>query len=83
MCARQEINPTLTRLILTAVHNFYILRPDETTAAERLFGRAPPPLFEQLLERVPLPPRPRRRRPRAPKVPYLTPIAARAGWTGF
>jgi hypothetical protein len=61
---------------LTAVHNFYVRRPDHTTAAGHFFGRAPPPLFDQVLERVPLPPRPRRRRPRAPKVPYLTPIAA-------
>jgi hypothetical protein len=61
---------------LTAVHNFYIRRPDQTTAAERFFGRAPPPLFEQLIERVPLPPRPRRRRSRPPKVPYLIPLAA-------
>ncbi|MEA1052030.1 DUF6399 domain-containing protein [Lamprobacter modestohalophilus] len=37
---------------LTAVHNFYIRRADQTTAAERFFGQAPPPLFEQLLERV-------------------------------
>ena len=61
---------------LTAVHNFHICRADGTTAAERLFGRAPPPLFEQVLARVPLPPRPRRRRPPQPKVPYLTPLAA-------
>ncbi|MCK7580401.1 MAG: DUF6399 domain-containing protein [Chromatiales bacterium] len=52
---------------LTAVHNFHIRRADGTTAAERLFGRAPEPLFEQLIARVPLPPRPRRRRPRPPK----------------
>lgn len=61
---------------LTAVHNFYIRRPDQTTAAERLFGRAPPPLFEQLLKRVPLPPRPRRRRARSSTLPYLSPLAA-------
>lgn len=61
---------------LTTVQNFYIRRPDQTTAAERFFGRAPPPLFEQLIERVPLPPRPRRRRSRSPKAPYLTPVAA-------
>ena len=61
---------------LTAVHNFHIRRADGTTAAERLFGRAPPPLFEQVLARVPLPPRPRRRRPPRPMVPYLTPLAA-------
>jgi hypothetical protein len=61
---------------LTAVHNFHIRRADATTAAERLFGRAPAPLFEQVLARVPLPPRPRRRRPPRPKVSYLTPLAA-------
>jgi hypothetical protein len=61
---------------LTAVHNFHIRRPDGTTAAERFFGRAPPPLFEQLLARVPLPPRPRRRRPPSSKVPHLMPLAA-------
>lgn len=61
---------------LTAVHNFYIRRPDTTTAAERFFGRAHAPLFEQLIHRVPLPPPPRRRRTRPPKPPYLTPVAA-------
>lgn len=61
---------------LTAVHNFHIRRPDGTTAAERFFGRTHPALFEELLLRVPLPPRPRRRRPRPPKLPYLMPVAA-------
>lgn len=61
---------------LTAVHNFHIRRADDTTAAERFFGRTPPVLFEQILLRVPLPPRPRRRRPRPPKLPYLMPVAA-------
>lgn len=61
---------------LTAVHNFYICRADTTTAAERFFGRAHVPLFELLINRVPLPPQPRRRRPRPPKQPYLTPVAA-------
>jgi len=61
---------------LTAVHNFPIRRADGTTAAERFFGRAPEPLFEQVLARVPLPPRPARRRPRPPKPPYLMPVAA-------
>ncbi|MCP4826124.1 MAG: hypothetical protein GY892_18725 [Shimia sp.] len=61
---------------LTAVHNFHICRPDGTTAAERFFGRAHAPLFEQLIDRVHLPPRPRRRRPRPPKQPYLMPVAA-------
>ena len=61
---------------LTAVHNFFIRRPDGTTAAERFFGRPPAPLFAQLLERLPLPPSPARRRPRLPKPAYLLPIAA-------
>jgi transposase-like protein len=61
---------------LTAVHNFYIRRADATTAAERFFGRAHAPLFEQLINRMPLPPQPRRRRTRPPKQPYLTPVAA-------
>jgi hypothetical protein len=42
---------------LTAVHKFYIRRTDGATAAQRLFGHAPPPLFEQVLARVPLPTR--------------------------
>ncbi len=61
---------------LTGVHNFHIRRADGTTAAERFFGRTHPALFEQILLRVPLPPRPRRRRPRPPKLPYLMPVAA-------
>jgi hypothetical protein len=61
---------------LTAVHNFFIRRPDGTTAAERFFGRPPAPLFAPLLERLPLPPSPARRRPRLPKPAYLLPIAA-------
>jgi hypothetical protein len=61
---------------LTAVHNFHIRRADGTTAAERFFGRAHTPLFEQLLDRMPLPPPPRRRRPPQLKQPYLLPMAA-------
>ena len=61
---------------LTAVHNFHLRRTDGTTAAERFFGHAPEPLFEQAIKRVPLPPRPRRGRPRPPKTAYLMPAAA-------
>jgi hypothetical protein len=61
---------------LTALHNFYVRRPDGTTAAERFFGRAHPALFDQVLAHVsPLPPA-RRRRPRPLKQPYLTATAA-------
>ncbi len=61
---------------LTALHNFYVRRPDGTTAAARFFGRAHPVLFDQVLAHVSLPPPPRRRRPRSPTQPYLTPVAA-------
>jgi hypothetical protein len=44
---------------LTTLHNFFIQRPDGTTAAQRFFGRAPRNLFEWLLNRLPLPARPR------------------------
>ena len=61
---------------LTAIHNFYIRRPDGTTAAERFFGRAHPSLFEQVLARASRLPPPRRRRPRPDTPAYLTPVAA-------
>ena len=61
---------------LTALHNFYVRRPDGTTAAERFFGRAHPVLFDQVLTQVALPPPARRRRPCPAKQPYLTPLAA-------
>jgi hypothetical protein len=41
---------------LTAVHNYHIRRADDTTAAERFFGRAHETLFAQVLQRMPLPP---------------------------
>ncbi|MCU0593290.1 MAG: DUF6399 domain-containing protein [Desulfobacterales bacterium] len=61
---------------LTALHNFYVRRPDGTTAAERFFGRAHPALFEQVLAHVDLPPPARRKRPRPLKQPALTLVAA-------
>jgi hypothetical protein len=61
---------------LTAVHNFHLRRTDGTTAAERFFGHAPELLFEQAIQRVPLPPRLRRGRPHPPKTAYLMPAAA-------
>jgi hypothetical protein len=47
---------------LTAVHNYFIKRPDGTTAAERFFGNKPKDMFEYLLEKVELPGRPARSR---------------------
>ena len=61
---------------LTAIHNFHIRRPDGTSAAERFFGQAHPPLFEQVLTQVCFPPPPRQRRPRPARLPYLMPLAA-------
>jgi len=61
---------------LTAIHNFHIRRPDETTAAERLFGCAHASLFEEVLKRTPLPPPARRRRAR--RSTKVVPLAARA-----
>jgi hypothetical protein len=61
---------------LTAIHNFHIQRPDETTAAERFFGRPHPKFFDLVLARVSRLPPPRRRRARAPRPALLMPLAA-------
>ena len=61
---------------LTALHNYYVRRPDGTTAAERFFGRAHPALFEQVLAHVDLPPPPRQKRLRPLKRPALALVAA-------
>lgn len=52
---------------LTVVHNYFLTRSDETTAAERFFGSPPADLFTWLVERVDGPPRPaaQRRKPAA------------------
>jgi hypothetical protein len=63
---------------LSVVHNYFLLRADGTTAAERFFGSAPENLFDWLLSRVPPLPRPRRRRRRVGRnrSPQLVPAAA-------
>lgn len=43
---------------LTAVHNFFLTRPDGTTAAERVFGQKPRSMFAAILDAVDLPPAP-------------------------
>ena len=43
---------------LTTVHNYWVTRRDETTAAERFFGAKPRDLFAWVLTRVELPGRP-------------------------
>jgi hypothetical protein len=47
---------------LTTVHNYFLARPDGTSAAERFFGAKPMNLFEHLCAVLPLPARPRARR---------------------
>src|SRR5712692_6466729 len=46
------------RECLTATHNFFLTRPDGTTAAERFFGQKPRSMFAALLASVELPPAP-------------------------
>jgi uncharacterized protein DUF6399 len=48
---------------LKVVHNFYLQRPDGTTAAERFFGSRPRELFSHLLNTVNLPGFPAKKRP--------------------
>ena len=47
---------------LTVVHNYFIKRPDGTTAAERFFGAKPADLFQWLLDHIDLPARPAKKR---------------------
>jgi Family of unknown function (DUF6399) len=51
---------TLSLAVLTTLHNFDLTRADHTTAAQRLFGRPFPNLFESVLHLVPELPHPRR-----------------------
>jgi len=46
------------RECFTAMHNFFLTRPDGTTAAERFFGQKPRSMFATILESVELPPAP-------------------------
>ena len=61
---------------LTTVHNYFIKRSDDTTAAERFFGVKPRDLFEYILARVDLPGRPAQMRSRPRQTAYLTRAAA-------
>jgi hypothetical protein len=47
---------------LTVVHNYFIVRADDTTAAERFFGRPPKDFFERLVSRCDGPPLPAAKR---------------------
>jgi hypothetical protein len=46
------------RACCTAMHNFFLTRPDGTTAAERFFGQKPRSMFAAILESVELAPAP-------------------------
>jgi hypothetical protein len=46
------------RECFTAIHNFFLTRPDRTTAAERFFGQKPRSMFAAILASVELPPAP-------------------------
>lgn len=46
------------RQCFTAIHNFFLTRPDGTTAAERFFGQKPRSMFAAILESVELAPAP-------------------------
>jgi uncharacterized protein DUF6399 len=46
------------RECFTTIHNFFLTRPDGTTAAERFFGQKPRSMFTAILTSVELPPAP-------------------------
>lgn len=56
---------------LTIVHNYFITRPDGSTAAQRFFNADHRNLFDYLLERVDLPGRPAQKRPPPPSQTLL------------
>lgn len=56
-----------TLRVLTVLHNYFIKRADDTTAAERFFGQKPRDLFKWLLDKVELP-RPRSKHRRRAKM---------------
>ena len=45
--------------VLSILHNYWIKREDQTTAAQRFFEKKTRDLFSVLLEKTPAPPRPR------------------------
>jgi hypothetical protein len=51
--------------VLTALHNYWVCRPDGTTAAGRFFGKEPEDLLEWLVRRLEAPARPAKSRPKA------------------
>ena len=47
--------------VLTVIHNFFIRREDNTTAAERFFEKSSRDILEHLVQKMPYPPRPGKR----------------------
>ena len=47
--------------VLTVIHNFFIRRDDNTTAAERFFEKSHRDMVENLVQKMPYPPRPGKR----------------------
>jgi Family of unknown function (DUF6399) len=68
---RRGLSPRRLK-VQTTIHNFYLKRADGSTAAERLFGKASPDLFESLLKQMPILPQARRRKV-MPKTKILPP----------
>lgn len=63
--------------VMTTLHNFYLKRADGTTAAQRLFGKPVPDLFEHLIQQMPNLPQARRRKTAAkPENPALHNVPA-------
>jgi hypothetical protein len=56
---------------LTTMHNYFVRRPDGTTAAERFFGAKPDDLFAHLLDHLDFPARPAKKRSRKAAAPTL------------
>ena len=54
------LNLPRKRQCFTAIHNFFLTRPDGTTAAERFFGQKPRSMFAAILDAVELAPAPLR-----------------------
>ncbi|MGA1130974.1 MAG: DUF6399 domain-containing protein [Prochlorotrichaceae cyanobacterium] len=58
--------------MLTIIHNFDLQRSDGSTAAQRLFGKPFPSLFEFVVLNMDELPRPRQsRKPKKSKIPTL------------
>jgi hypothetical protein len=55
---RRGLDLPRKRECFTAMHTFFLTRPEGTTAAERFFGQKPRSMFATILESVALPPAP-------------------------